>query len=223
MSKLRAHPPTVKGNSASPFKSRHERAGEHEDKRMAVLRTAAELFVTQGFHGTKLSDVADRLHITKPAIYYYFESKDEILLACTRMALEASEKQFSEISREPLGSRERLERFLVWYAESMTTPFGKCLVRVAEQDVSPETQKGLIAAKRTIYRRLLQLVEAGLHDGSLAPCDPKVAAFTVAGALSWLSHWHKPGGKLSARDAAERVTQLLMHGLLPVKASSSTR
>ena len=68
----------LKGSPASPFKTREQRAGEHADKRLAVLRTAAELFVTQGFHSTKLSDVADRLNITKPAIYYYFESKDEI-------------------------------------------------------------------------------------------------------------------------------------------------
>jgi AcrR family transcriptional regulator len=217
MSKLRSQNVPVKGKSSSPFKTRQDRANDHEEKRLAVLKAAAELFVTAGFHSTKLSDVADRLNITKPAIYYYFESKDEILLECTRMALDASERHFAALD-EKLSARERLQQFMVWYAESMTTPFGKCLVRVAEQDVEEETQKHLIAAKRVIYRRLLQLVEAGQQDGSIeTACDAKVATFTIAGALSWLSHWHRPSGKLSAHEAAESVTQLLLNGLLPDK------
>jgi AcrR family transcriptional regulator len=198
---------------SSPWKNREDRVLELEDKRFAVLTTAAELFVTQGFHSTKLSDVADRLNITKPAIYYYFASKDEILVECTRAALTASEEYFAKEDDATLSGRARLERFMIWFAMNMTTPFGQCLVRVADQDVEAETQKHLTAAKRAIDKRFRQLVEAGIADGSIKQCDAKIAAFTVAGALSWLSHWHRPGGRWSARQAAELVTELLLDGL----------
>jgi AcrR family transcriptional regulator len=203
---------------SSPFKSRANREREHEDKRFAVLRTAAELFVTQGFHSTKLTDVADRLKITKPAIYYYFESKDEILLECTRAALDATERYFAEEDDKKITGRERLERFMVWFGESMTSPFGQCLVRVAEHDLEPRTHAQLLAAKRVIYRRLRQLVEVGMEDGSIKECDAKIAAFTIAGALGWLSHWHQSGGRWSAHEAASRVTALLLGGLAPARA-----
>lgn len=185
---------------------------------MAVLTTAAELFVSQGFHSTKLTDVAERLNITKPAIYYYFESKDAILVECTRAALSATESYFAKEDDAARPGRERLERFMVWFAVSMTMPFGQCLVRVADQDVEPETQKQLTAAKRVIDKRFRQLIEAGIADGSLKPCDAKIAAFTVAGALSWMSHWHRPGGRWSALQAAELVTSLLLRGLEPEPA-----
>jgi len=110
---------------------------------------------------------------------------------------------------------------MIWYGESMTAPFGQCLVRVAEHDVEQETQKQLVAAKRVIYQRLLQLVEAGINDGTIAKCDPNVAAFTIAGALSWLSHWHRPGGRWTAHEAAKRVTALLLNGLAPEKAPAA--
>lgn len=213
MSKIQSRVTPVKECSSSPFKNRAQRASEHEDKRLAVLRAAAELFVTQGFHSTKLTDVADRLNITKPAIYYYFASKDEILVGCTREALAATERYFAEEAEEQLDGRGRLERFMLWFGVSMTQPFGRCLVRVAEHDVEADTQAQLVAAKRIIYRRLRELIEAGIADGSLAKCDANVAAFTIAGALGWLSHWHRAGGRLSARDAAAQVTELLLRGL----------
>lgn len=215
MGKLRAGAATVKGDSRSPWKPPAEREKEYEDKRFAVLQAAAELFVTRGFHGTTLTDVAARLNVTKPAIYYYFSSKDEILLECTRRALEATVAFLDEAEAAPGTGRERLAGFMVWYAENATTPFGMCLTRIAEQDVEPETQKQLIAAKRVIYRRLRQLVEAGIADGSVAPCDARVAAFTIAGAVGWPSHWYRPGGPLSPREAAETVTGILLAGLAP--------
>lgn len=209
--------PTVRARAAaaSPFKNRERREGEHDDKRLAVLITAAELFVTKGFHRTTLNDVAERLNITKPAIYYYFSSKDDVLIGCTRTAVEASERYFAEEDDASLEGRARLERFMIWFGESMATPFGKCLVRVAEHDLGAETSAQLVTAKRVIYRRLQQLIEVGMQDGSIGRCDTKVAAFTIGGALGWLGHWHRPGGRMSAREAATRVTELLLNGLAP--------
>lgn len=171
--------------------------------------------MTQGFHSTKLTDVAERLNITKPALYHYFASKDELLVDCVRVALDAVAEYVAKQDDPSLSGRERLERFMVWFGESMTEPFGQCLVRVAEHDVEAETQTQLMAAKREIYRRLRLLVEVGIKDGSIAKCDAKVAAFTIAGALGWLSHWHRPGGRWGAREAAAHVTSLLLQGLTP--------
>ncbi len=46
-----------------------------------ILDVALDLFTTQGFDGTSLREVAERLGITKAALYYHFESKEDILLA----------------------------------------------------------------------------------------------------------------------------------------------
>ena len=46
-----------------------------------ILDVALDLFTTQGFDGTSLRQIAERLDITKAALYYHFESKDDILMA----------------------------------------------------------------------------------------------------------------------------------------------
>jgi AcrR family transcriptional regulator len=52
-----------------------------ESTRERILDVAMELFTDQGFDGTSMREIAARLHISKPAIYYHFASKEEILMA----------------------------------------------------------------------------------------------------------------------------------------------
>ena len=49
--------------------------------REKILDVALDLFTDQGFDGTSMREIAERLHISKPAIYYHFASKEEILMA----------------------------------------------------------------------------------------------------------------------------------------------
>ncbi len=49
--------------------------------RERILDVALDLFTDQGFDGTSMREIAERLSISKPAIYYHFASKEEILMA----------------------------------------------------------------------------------------------------------------------------------------------
>ena len=53
----------------------------HPDTRQRILDAALDLFIEQGFDGTSLRQIAEKLGVTKAALYYYFESKDDILMA----------------------------------------------------------------------------------------------------------------------------------------------
>jgi AcrR family transcriptional regulator len=50
------------------------------ETRERILDVAQELFTRQGYDKTSLRDIAERLEITKAALYYYFERKEDILL-----------------------------------------------------------------------------------------------------------------------------------------------
>ncbi|MGE2737671.1 TetR/AcrR family transcriptional regulator [Mycolicibacterium vaccae] len=52
--------------------------------RERVLDAALELFADHGVSGTSLQMIADRLGVTKAAVYYQFHSKDEIALAVVK-------------------------------------------------------------------------------------------------------------------------------------------
>ncbi|MEU5693240.1 helix-turn-helix domain-containing protein [Actinosynnema sp. NPDC020468] len=50
-----------------------------KDTKARALEAARELFFEQGLRRTSLQDIADRLGITKPALYYHFSSRDDLV------------------------------------------------------------------------------------------------------------------------------------------------
>ena len=67
-----------------PWKAFQARQRNQDIKRDAVLQTAAHMFLEQGYRRTSMSELAKRLQITKPALYYYFHNKEQILVECYR-------------------------------------------------------------------------------------------------------------------------------------------
>ena len=95
--------PTVPPAPQPDWKAFASRRRDTTSKREAVLRTAAELFLEKSYRRTSLNDVAERLKITKPALYHYFQNKEEILLGCYRWGTALIEQTLEEIAgRFPL-------------------------------------------------------------------------------------------------------------------------
>ena len=69
-----------------------------EALRQTVLEAAAKLFAERGFGGTNLQDIADALGISRPALYYYFKSKDEILASLVEEVTVFSGHQATELA-----------------------------------------------------------------------------------------------------------------------------
>ncbi|MFC5059531.1 helix-turn-helix domain-containing protein [Saccharothrix xinjiangensis] len=58
------------------------------DTRARAQAVAKELFLQQGVRRTSLQDIADRLGITKPALYYHFSSRDELVRSIVQPLIE---------------------------------------------------------------------------------------------------------------------------------------
>ena len=63
---------------------------------------ALDLFTEQGFDGTSLRQIAEQLGVTKAAIYYHFESKDDILLALHMRLHEFGKDALEQMGDEPV-------------------------------------------------------------------------------------------------------------------------
>ena len=80
----------------SPWKKAPDPENERAIKRDAVLRTAAQIFNEKGFHATSLDEVAERLQISKPTLYYYVKNKDDILFQCVNRGLEMMQQAIQQ-------------------------------------------------------------------------------------------------------------------------------
>jgi AcrR family transcriptional regulator len=82
------------------------------DTKQRILQTARELFTSQGVQQTSLQEIADRLGITKPALYYHFASREELIRSIVTPLLDDGQRFLSEVeNRAGVTARELVEGF----------------------------------------------------------------------------------------------------------------
>lgn len=199
---------------ASPWATAPAREQQRETKRQAVLQAATQLFNERGFHATSLDDIAARLNVSKPTLYYYVKNKDEILLSCVRQGLDMMLAHIEASRRAGGKAMDQLLACMRVYAHIVMQDFGMCLIRVGDEQLPPDSRRELRRLKAEIDHEFRRLVAAGVADGAIAPCDPKMTAFVIAGALSWIARWYQPGGQCTPEEVAEQCIATLCRGLL---------
>ena len=85
------------------------------DTREQIRAVALEMFAERGYAGTSLREIAERLGVTKAALYFHFRTKEEILTAILRGYLDGIATLVAAAEAEPR-SPERQERLLRAFA-----------------------------------------------------------------------------------------------------------
>jgi len=199
--------------SPSPRKAFADRRRDPDAKRRAVLKTAAQLFLEKSYGRTSMNDVADRLNITKPALYHYFDNKEDILVECYRLGAGLIQETLGEIADRGGSGLQKVEAFVRSYAAAMTVRFGGGGKRLDEGDLTKKARAEGRACKKKIDRRLRSFIEEGIADGSIASCDARIAAFSIAGSLNWICMWYERDGPLSPGEIGDQFARILTRGL----------
>lgn len=162
------------------------KAEDEGDVRARLLHSAAELFSTKGYAGTTVREIVERAGVTKPAMYYYFRSKEGIYLDLMRKPLEgfleaieaAAGKKgcaWDRIVGVCLGAYDYFMRHLpqarIMYSIYYGPPQGAPFIDFDSVQLRfPET--------------ILRLVEEGIRGGEFRQGDPADMAWAVTGAVS---------------------------------------
>ena len=201
-----------------PWKSFRVRQRDVDAKRVAVLETAAHLFLERGYSRTSMRELAAMLKITKPALYYYFQNKEEILVECYRAGIASIEGLLDDAALHDGTGLEKLQTYLRVYATAIVShDFGRCVAMLDDSELSVAARREVRSLKRRIDASVRRFIEEGIEDGSIAPCNPKLAAFAAAGAINWIGTWYTPSGDLSGEEIALGFSRLLTLGLAPGK------
>ena len=204
--------PETRNLRAVPGDRKRHRA---EIKREVVLETAVALFNEKGFRATSLDEVARKLGVTKPTIYQYVASKDEILFDCVIRGLEMIRDAAENAARGHHTGRDKLEAAMHAYAIAMTMDFCRCVTRTADTELSDDSRKEFRRLKRAIDEMMRGMVRAGIADGSLRGGDVRMITFTLTGTLNWIGRWYEPAGEMEPEFVASSVVRTLMSGLAP--------
>src|SRR5437879_9505192 len=186
--------------------SRSERA---ELKRNSIFREAARCFSRAGFHGTSMDDIVERLGVTKAALYRYVPNKHEVLFATFNLAMDSSFANLDRGEKEGSNGLEKLRIALRGYLEDLIGKLGHPVVLLEDSALLPDQSRALIRRRDEAERRFRKLVKEGIEDGSITPCDPKLAVFALLGAINWVPKWYRDDGEWTAAQVAESLVKPL--------------
>ncbi|HET6736311.1 TetR/AcrR family transcriptional regulator [Mycobacterium sp.] len=185
------------------------RRGLVEDQ---IFTEAARLFAERGFAGTSLQDVADAMGMTRPALYYYVKSKDELL---ARLVTETTEAPAAEIKRlathpgsEPAARLRGVAHAIALRRANDPGRF-QMLVR-SEAELPDDLARSQRAAQRATLRELILLIEEGIEAGQFRPVDPRTTALAVIGMCNWIAWWQQSLGEHTPTEVAEQIADLAL-------------
>jgi AcrR family transcriptional regulator len=88
-----------------------KKRGEGHTRREEILQAAKELFLEQGYESTTIRRIADRVGVSAPALYLYFQDKEQMMLALCDQTFAVLIESIAEIESTVSDSRERIRRF----------------------------------------------------------------------------------------------------------------
>ena len=199
--------------AGSPWEARRRLRNGHALKREAVILAAARAFRERGYHRTSLDDLAASLKVTKPTLYLYVQNKEAILFECFRAGVAQIQASLDACEGIAGPARERLFGFIRGYAAAIVGDFGWCMLRAEDQHLGAAMSRRIKLLKAGIDKRMRALIEAGVADGSIRDCDPRMTAFALAGALNWMGHWYREDASLGPQQIADRFIDVFNVGL----------
>lgn len=183
--------------------------------RQAVLETAARLFAERGFGGTSLQDISAGLGISRPALYYYFSSKEDILASMVEEITVFSGKRTTEaVARTDTNPSESLRQLVENHARWLldhSIEF-KMLDR-SENDLPAAVRKTNDRSKRLVLDNFTRIIERGIEIGHFRPIDPQVTAFSIIGMCAWTAWWFRADGRMLSAEVAKLIADLAVHAV----------
>lgn len=165
--------------------------------RQRILDAAATVLSRNGYSGTKLSDVADVAGIQAPALYYYFDSRDElveeVVRTGTRLTLEFAQKALAALP-DSASCMTRIVAVMEAHLRIALemSDYATAGIRNSGQ-LPPEMRARQREQEREYGHLWVGLFRAAHESGEIRPdVDPEVAAMLIIGTLNWAPEWWNP-------------------------------
>ncbi|MFI8192243.1 TetR/AcrR family transcriptional regulator [Streptomyces sp. NPDC085946] len=170
-----------------------------------ILTHAMEAFNEHGYHGTSVRDIAGRVGVTVPALYYHYENKQALLATLLETSikdvLDRCRAAAAEAGDDPLARFcGMVESIVLYMAHRRQLAFLDTEIRSLE----PRNRARYVALRDYLEHMLLDTVEAGRARGVFTTPIPADAVRSVLVMCQGVANWFREDGPLTAEEVAER-------------------
>lgn len=186
-----------------------------ECRREQIFAAGARLFAEKGYERTSLQQVADLLGVTKPALYYYYRSKEDLLFEILSFCIDHVTRDIREVLAHDMAPGQRLARLIRGYVQFFAShPHELTILSTAVDSLSEEHRAVIVDKQRTYLGCVRAIVSALLAQRPGAGLDETACAFALLGMMNWIFKWYDPQGALGPEQLADQFQELYCYGVL---------
>ncbi|WP_111735849.1 TetR/AcrR family transcriptional regulator [Roseovarius amoyensis] len=184
----------------------------HLYRRQRILSSAAELFSQKGYSGALVGELAKKIGVTKPFIYYYMKNKQDILEQICTATIDLPHLVMDEVFSEDLSPTDSLHTFVRRFAtvQGINQNYVSVFFR-EELNLSPVVRQYVIGRRREFDERLEKLLRKGVETEDFRVSDVPLTARAIAGMVCWIFNWYQPEGRLSIEDVSQLFAELTLN------------
>lgn len=198
---------------------------DQNDGKAEILDAAAQAFMQNGYAATSIDTVAEILGCTKGRIYYHYKSKADLFFDLHNEAMKKNIAILEPIAKGEGSPVARLAAMIRAHAMRIMTqlPYQRISVQGVEMHLTGSTTpaqrkvlRGLMNMRDHYESLFVQVIEEGMQEGELTPCDAHFVAKPLLGALNWMTVWYRPksGETDQSRNAiAQGMVDFILDGM----------
>jgi len=185
-------------------------------RKQLIIDTAVKVFHQKGYRAATLDDVAHELGLTRPALYHYVSSKENLLSLIYIQALESFFATIYEITSMDLSPPDKLRLFVRRHLRTVVIEnLAMFTVFFSEENQLPEKDSQKIRKEKRKFTKVVEdIILEGIAQGYFRDVNAKLQSNAIIGMCNWLFRWYKPGqSSFTPDEITEQFIDLLENGL----------
>jgi AcrR family transcriptional regulator len=175
-----------------------------------VTQAASEIFWQKGYRAASIQDVADKVGVLKGSLYYYIESKEDLLwriIEDVHAEWSAILEKANILDESPI---DRMRTFIHLHVEWYLNNVKEVSVFFREwHHLTGERLRTVKSRRRGYEQVVVDLIAAAQQAGDVSPeLDLHYAARYLLAAVNAVPDWYKPSGNDSASRVADSYAEM---------------
>jgi TetR/AcrR family transcriptional regulator, cholesterol catabolism regulator len=180
-----------------------------------MLAAAAELFYENGYAATSTADIANRMGIQRGSVYYYFETKEGLLLELIEDVYRHALASLARVQATDDDAVAKLRALIVDHVLAFTSALiPGAIVLNESRSLTPENRDRLRGDAEAYEAGIEGLIVEGQSSGLIrTDVDPRLAAMAVLGVVNWVHRWYRPTDPFTPARIGIQFADVLLGGL----------
>lgn len=185
----------------------------HDEKLDALLAAAARVFAQRGYHQTSMRDLARESGVSLSGLYYYVDSKEELLFLIQDRSFAAVLEGMRSALEGVEAPVDRLARFIDSHLDYFASHMSEMKVLSHEAGALSGAFLARVNEKKHEYTRTLMDILADVERvQGPAHVNRRIATYALFGMMNWIYNWYDPLGDLSVEVLSQSVCRLFLGG-----------